>query len=272
VTPKSPEFDFIGDVASNTDAVHSDRRRARSFGSIASDYDRYRPSYPDELIADLVAFNPTRALDIACGTGKVAVPLVACGVAVLGVEVDPKMAAVAESHGIFVDISSFEDWDSEGRTFDLVTCGQGWHWIDPVAGPLKVGEVLNPGGTFALFWNYDDMDADLQRAIDDAYRAHVPSMDASPYARFDNSEGERYLSDLRAAKVFDEIEVKRYRWEQTYSVDEWMHRAATHSANIVLSDDVRARLFDALRAILDSRGGLVDARFGTYTIFARTKE
>jgi hypothetical protein len=97
-------------------------------------------------------------------------------------------------------------------------------------------------------------------------------MDSSPYARFDNSEGDRYLSDLRAAKVFDEIEVKRYRWERTYSVDEWMHRAATHSANIVLSDDVRARLFDALRKILDSRGGLVDAHFGTYTIFARTKE
>jgi hypothetical protein len=51
-----------------------------------------------------------------------------------------------------------------------------------------------------------------------------------------------------------------------------MHRAATHSANILLPEDVRDRLFDALRKILESRGGLIDARFGTYTIFARIEE
>jgi SAM-dependent methyltransferase len=259
-------------VASNTDAVHPDRRRARSFGSIASAYDRYRPSYPDELIADLVALNPERALDIACGTGKVAVPLVACGVAVLGVEVDPKMAAVAESHGIFVDVSSFEDWDPDGRTFDLVTCGQGWHWIDPVAGPRKVGEVLNPGGTLALFWNYDDLDEDMQRRIDDAYRKFAPDVESSPYVSFDSSEGERYVADLRAANVFGAIEVKRYRWERTYTTDEWLHRAATHSNNILLPEDARTRLFDALREILDAHGGSVDARFGTYTILAEARE
>ena len=34
--------------------VHADRRRAESFGSVAAAYDRYRPSYPDALIDDLV--------------------------------------------------------------------------------------------------------------------------------------------------------------------------------------------------------------------------
>jgi SAM-dependent methyltransferase len=259
-------------VASNTDAVHADRRRALSFGPIARDYDRYRPSYPDELIADLVALNPARALDIACGTGKVAVPLVACGVAVLGVEADPKMAAVAESHGIFVDVSSFEDWDPDGRTFDLATCGQGWHWIDPVIGPRKVAEVLNPGGTLALFWNYDDLGEELRKQIDGAYRKYVSDVEDCPYSRFQDSEGERYLADLRAADVFGEIEVKRYRWERTYTTDEWLQRASTHSKNILLTEDVRTRLFGELHEILEARGGSVDSRFGTYTIFARARE
>lgn len=259
-------------MATFTDAAHADRRRALSFGSVAQDYDRYRPSYPDELIADLVALNPTRALDIACGTGKVAVPLVACGVAVLGVEADPKMAAVAEGHGIFVEVSRFEDWDPEGRTFDLVTCGQGWHWIDPVVGPRKVADVLNPGGTCALFWNYDDLDEGLREQIDTVYRTYARDIEVCPYTPFDDADASRYLKDLREAAVFGEIEVKRYRWERTYTTEEWLQRAATHSNNIILTEDVRARVFDELRKILEARGGLVDARFGTYTIFVSARE
>src|SRR5664279_4318980 len=76
------------------DNVHTDRARAESFGSVAAQYDHYRPSYPDALIADLAELVPSRTLDVACGTGKVAVALVACGMSVLGVEVDPQMAAV----------------------------------------------------------------------------------------------------------------------------------------------------------------------------------
>lgn len=263
---------FYCEVATFTDAAHADRRRTLSFGSIARDYDLYRPSYPDELIADLVALNPTRALDIACGTGKVAVPLVACGVAVLGVEADPQMAAVAESHGIFVEVSRFEDWDADGRTFDLVTCGQGWHWIDPAVGPQKVAEVLNPGGTCALFWNYDDLDEGLSEQIDAVYRRYAPDIEVCPYTPFDDADGRRYLADLRAADAFGEIEVKRYRWEQTYTTEEWLHRASTHSNNIILTEDVRARVFDGLRKILEARGGSLNARFGTYTIVAKARE
>lgn len=272
MTPRPLGFGFITGVASFADEVHADRRRALSFGAVARDYDLYRPSYPDELIADLVALNPTRALDIACGTGKVAVPLVACGVAVLGVEADPKMAAVAESHGIIVEVSRFEDWDPQARTFDLVACGQGWHWIDPTVGPRKVAHVLNPGGTGALFWNYDELDDDLREQIDAVYRRYVPDIEVCPYTPFDNADGNRYLADLRAAEVFGEIEVKRYRWERTYTTEEWLQRAATHSNNIILTDAVRTRVFDELRQILEARGGLLDARFGTYTIFARVRK
>ena len=66
------------------DSVHADRGRAESFGLVAEQYDRYRPSYPDGLISDLMGLNPEWTLDVACGTGKVAVPLLACGLAVLG--------------------------------------------------------------------------------------------------------------------------------------------------------------------------------------------
>jgi SAM-dependent methyltransferase len=138
--------------------LYSNRDRAEAFGAVASAYDRFRPSYPDALISDLAQLAPERALDVACGTGKVAVALLACGIAVLGVEIDPKMAAVARMHGLIVEEGAFETWDDDGRRFDLITCGQGWHWIDPELGNAKAARLLNPGGTLALFWNYDRLD------------------------------------------------------------------------------------------------------------------
>lgn len=262
-------------------AEYLNRTQAESFGSVAADYDRYRPTYPDDLIAELVNRNPANALDIGCGTGKLAVPLLACGVGVLGVEIDPQMAAVAASHGIVVEIGSFEDWDADGRRFDLATCGQAWHWIDPVAGPRKAGEVLNPGGTLALVWNYYRLDADVERELEAVYREHAPELRLHGGAlerHIVTAEGapvpvkQPYVADLRATGVFAGVDAKKYRWERTFTTDEWLSEHATHSDHIVLDEPVRAALFAALRAAIERRGGELVGHYTTYGIFARTPE
>jgi 2-polyprenyl-3-methyl-5-hydroxy-6-metoxy-1,4-benzoquinol methylase len=111
------------------DELYRDRGRAESFGSVAEQYDRYRAGYPEGLIEDLVGMRPARVLDVGCGTGKVAVPLIRRGLSVLGVEADERMAGVARGHGVHVQVAAFETWDTAGQVFDLVTCGDAWHWI-----------------------------------------------------------------------------------------------------------------------------------------------
>lgn len=101
------------------------------FGEDAERYDRARPAYPELLVDDLVALGGRRALDVGRGTGKAGRLLAARGWEVLGVEPDRRMAVVARRHGPDVEIARFEEWDPAGRTFDLVTSGQAWHWIDP---------------------------------------------------------------------------------------------------------------------------------------------
>src|SRR5687767_5480708 len=114
--------------------LHLDRARAGSFGAAAEQYDRFRPTYPDALIDDLAGLRPARILDVGCGTGKVAVSLAERGLAVSGVDVDERMADIARRHGIDVQVADFESLDARGRTFDLITCGDAWHWIDPDRG------------------------------------------------------------------------------------------------------------------------------------------
>ncbi|HEV7359674.1 MAG TPA: class I SAM-dependent methyltransferase, partial [Mycobacterium sp.] len=105
---------------------------------------------PQTLIEDLVALTPSDVLDIGCGTGKVAVEFMKRGMRVLGVDVDERMTDYAREHGVPVEIASFESWDAKGRQFDLITCADAWHWIDPARGSENAAAVLRCCGAAVL--------------------------------------------------------------------------------------------------------------------------
>ena len=106
-----------------------------SFGLDAQRYDRARPSYPDAMVADILAASPGGdVLDVGSGTGISVRLFVATGANVLGVEVDPRMAELAGKGGLQVEVAPFEVWEPAGRTFDAVVAGQAWHWVDADAG------------------------------------------------------------------------------------------------------------------------------------------
>jgi SAM-dependent methyltransferase len=254
-------------VAAN-ETLYTDRGRAESFGSVAAAYDRFRPSYPDALISDLVELGPERVLDVACGTGKVAVPLVACGLAVLGVETDPKMAAIARTHGLIVEEGKFEEWDDAGRTFDMITCGQGWHWIDRSVGDEKAARLLKPGGTLALFWNRDSFDDDVRAELDQIYDEHAPELVGADRGHADDP----FADHLREIGKFASVDTTSYRWSSTVEADDLIGRTGTYSDHIRLTHERRDALLDAIRAVIDKRGGSVTVHYKTYTIFARTPE
>ena len=125
---------------------------AESFGVDAQRYDRARPRYPDALITQILASSPgVDVLDVGCGTGIAARQFQAAGCTVLGVEPDARMADFAQSHGLRVDVSTFESWQPAGRTFDAVIAAQSWHWVDPAAGAVKAADVLRRDGWLTIF-------------------------------------------------------------------------------------------------------------------------
>ncbi|MUM18624.1 class I SAM-dependent methyltransferase [Mycobacterium sp. CBMA271] len=162
--------------------AHSDRRRAESFGDSADAYDRHRPRYPQSLIDELVARGRTRALDVGAGTGIAAAQLIAAGAEVLAVEPDARMARIGAGKGIDVEVAAFEQWEPEGRTFDLVLFAQSFHWVEPIAALHKVATMLRPGGRLALVWNRIVPTAPTQDDLDTVYAAFMdtarrPSID-----------------------------------------------------------------------------------------------
>lgn len=248
--------------------MHHDRARAESFGAVAREYDRARPPYPDRLIVDLAMLGPRSVLDIGCGTGKAARLLAARGLPVLGVEIDAGMAAVAREHGVEVEVAGFEAWDDAGRRFDLITCAQAWHWIDPEPGAAKARRLLRPGGALALFWNLHELDPAVRSALDAVYAEHAPELPEGE-RHHSGAHVERYVGQLERAG-FIAVSTRDYPWLRVYRRDEWLDLVSTYSNHALLPAERRHRLLDAIGGVVDRAGGAITARYTTNLVLART--
>jgi trans-aconitate methyltransferase len=252
------------------DESHLHRDHAESFGAVAADYDRFRPSYPAQLIDDLAALRPAAVLDIGCGTGKAATLLAGRGLDVLGVEPDAAMAEVARSHGIDVEVGHFETWADAGRRFDLITCAQAWHWIEPHRGAARAAQLLRPGRTLALFWNYDHDTGEAQPFIEAAYASAAPELGRSVGAGTSRRDHRPYADELRRSGAFADVTTRTYEWTRLDTVQDWIARTATHSDHLALDPQRRAELVTALRRQLRDVGTQVHVRGGTYVVLATT--
>jgi SAM-dependent methyltransferase len=251
--------------------LHLDRERAESFGSGAEDYDRCRSAFPDALFDDLAALGVADALDVGCGTGKVARGLAQRGLSVLGVDLDPRMAAVARGHGVRVEVASFEEWDDAGRRFDLVACGDTWHWIDPKRGAVKAALVLRPRGALVRFWNLQLLDECVMKALDPAYRLHGPrGLRLRPCAdHLAGWIGTQVPRPLPLEGPFVAVEAKKYVWERRVTGAEWSAFAGTISDHKRLPGERLALPQAAIRAAIDGFGDTILVRIETMAAFSR---
>jgi SAM-dependent methyltransferase len=249
--------------------MYQQRDRADSFGAIADDYDRYRPGYPTALLDDLVALRPNSVLDVGCGTGKAARMLAARGLNVLGVEPDPRMAAVGQRGGLRVEVAAFEDWDARARQFDLITCAQAWHWVDPSRGAPKAAGLLNPGGALALFWNYGSIDDETRALLDPVYERYAPQLRSTVAddARRDDL-GPR-VADLKAYGGFDLVSTRVYHSQRVERVADFVARMGTHSDHLLLGPDRLRELQRAVHDVLAAQADVVHGTGDTYLILAR---
>jgi SAM-dependent methyltransferase len=97
-----------------------------------------------------------RLLDVACGTGNVAIAAARAGAEVVGVDVTPEMLAVATERALAAGVAcrfvvgSFDDLGGLG-THDVVTSAFGVMFAaDPVAVAAQMAAATAPGGTVSV--------------------------------------------------------------------------------------------------------------------------
>jgi SAM-dependent methyltransferase len=250
--------------------VHDDRSRAESFGAIAALYDRARPSYPPALIDALLEDAPRRILDVGCGTGIAAAQLAARGAAVLGVEVDGRMAVLARGRGVEVEVAAFERWDPAGREFDLVTCAQAWHWLEPAAAAARAAEVLVRGGRLGAFWNLGDPPAHVRARLAPIYGRLAPTLENYSVMLGSGERGVTAARDgIDGSGRFEPARLRRFGWDTSYTAAGWVELLLTHSDHQTMDPERRERLLAAVGEAIDEAGGSFAMRYEAVLVEAR---
>ncbi|WP_051801851.1 class I SAM-dependent methyltransferase [Streptomyces sp. NRRL F-525] len=231
-----------------------------SFGARAHDYDRLRPGYPrralTEAWAALGGGPPGTALDVGCGTGKLAGALAALGHEVTGVEPDPRMAAVAAANGLAVEVATFEEWDPCDRRFDLVACGQAWHWLRAGNRTAKAARCLHPAGRVLLAWNFGSHTPSIGAGLTRVYAAALPhGLPTGEGGRKDLSEADadEYAEELRSHGFA--VTKTAVPWQSHLTSREFCTLLGTESRHLALPWAIRRRLLRAVARHLDAEEG-----------------
>src|SRR6516164_9358313 len=135
------------------------RRYGRVFDEVAAEYDRYRPTYPDELVDEACRIagigSGDHVLEVGCGSGQLTRGLVARGLHVTALEPGKRLIALARQNlegagEVGFVHAQFEDALLPREQFRAVFSASAFHWIDPKVSWQKVADLLVPGGTLAL--------------------------------------------------------------------------------------------------------------------------
>lgn len=243
------------------------REQRLVFGEDAELYERMRPSYPAQLIEDVVALAAPhpRVVEAGAGTGKATRLLAGSGATGVAVEADPAMAAVARRTlarfpGWRVDLAEFEEWEPEpgDGPVDLVASAQAWHWLRPQTRFERAHRLLRPGGWLALWWNRPDPDGSaIDAEIEATYQRLVPTMSTAGMA----GSRDAPLDDFPGLPQFGPPEERLYRWTRDYTAGEWTDLCRTQADHRLLPPDARERLLEEIAGVIDRHGGTYHHRY-----------
>lgn len=126
------------------------------FSEKPASYAKYRPGYPEELIAAILdpLARKEHAWDCATGNGQAAILLSPHFRQIEATDISAGQLAQATPHpAIHYSVSTAEKTSFDDDSFDLITVAQAYHWLDPVAFHHEATRTGKRGALVAI-WGY----------------------------------------------------------------------------------------------------------------------
>jgi SAM-dependent methyltransferase len=231
--------------------------RARSFGVRAEAYERFRPGYPAELVAIVMAYagRPVRAaLEIGAGTGKATRLFAQRGVMVTATEPDGAMIAELLKHvpaNVRTVQAAFEDL-RPGQRYGLVYAAAALHWTNPHGRWPRMAALLEPGGVFASFGGPARL---ADPAVEEAVRqARAPILDSdevpSPDGTSPGDDMQWPGTELQRSEWFTDVQQLVIERHLTMSAHDYIGHLSTISAYLELPSAQQDQVYSQIMQVL----------------------
>jgi SAM-dependent methyltransferase len=230
-------------------------QKAQIYGEDAALYDRFRPSYPRELMEAIVAETTNLpVLEIGAGTGKATRALLALGKAVHVLEPDRRMASVLEGScaggPVEVENVGLEAANLAPGSYDLVVAAQSWHWVDRELAYDQVADALVEGGVLALIWHRPSPEQGIfGAALSQLYRRLAPNV-LDPFPGAGGADFDPATEPFAATKRFRTWSRLEHRWQRHLDAAGLVGWLCSGSDHRVLGVDERSELMTGIAALV----------------------
>jgi SAM-dependent methyltransferase len=234
--------------------VHEEARRGFGTARSVAAYERGRPGYPAEAVAELVqvlGIGPgATVLDLAAGSGKLTRQLLPAGAGLVAVEPSPAMRErlAAAAPGVRVLEGTAEAIPLPDASLDAVTVGQAFHWFDGPRAVAELHRVLRPGGRVGLLWNVRDESVPWMARITAIVDRH-----AGDTPRYRDG---RWRAAFDASADFTPLQARRFRHRHELDRAALLDRFASISFIATLPDATRARVLAEIEQVVEAEPSL----------------
>ncbi len=232
-----------------------DRKLGKSFKKVGASYQVGRKDYPKKLIEDIIKISnmteDSLVLDVGCGTGKSIIPFAKTRSKLIGIDISKNMLKIARKlsskhKNVSYKRISFEKFVSSPNSFDLILMGTAIHWLDSKIVYKKANRFLKKDGYLALFW---EPVVSLCKAIrlfgmEELFLKNCPNYPKIPASiNIPKNRADKIMQSNFFAKPI----IKKYKFIQKYSRDEFLALINTYSWVISLKNKDRDNLMQEVK-------------------------
>lgn len=209
------------------------------FAGTAEYYDKYRVPYPDAMLNDMMKRAGTTGegwlLDLACGTGELALPLAPYFREVWGVDQESDMIERASSKAVRAGASNVrwivgraEDVDAPEGSVELVVIGNAFHRLDRPRVARRALDWLAPGrciaiaGSSSLGTGKEDWQALARRVLARDRPPEQPASQPIPGATSGASERKLSHQEVLTQAGFEEVEQYDFPTPHVWTLDSFI--------------------------------------------------
>lgn len=237
------------------------------FNEDAQNYDKSRPTYTAAVFEEIIKYaqieEGKQALEIGIGTGQATLPFIKTGCRVTAIELGENLAAYSKekfkAYSNFNVINTdFESYAAKEDCIDLVYSATAFHWIPDEVGYKKVFDLLQPGGTIALFWNHPYMnrkDYEVHVEMQKVYQKYLSTTKLPTEFSEDKCS---VIKDKLKHYGFKDIQSKLFYNTRQLNTQEYINLLNTYSDHRALPEDIKRQLEEGIVAVINQFGGTVN--------------